>query len=188
MHDRIVTRGNNKTTIQTDRPHRSIIVVVYVIYLRGFSLYEYASGPSEFSITPNSELHEQLKAELLGSFATSPSRMITNLEYKNLVFHAVCTDKLGRSSHIAVFAPMFFTWPGSQPQTVVITDDKLRVTHWEEVGGSPWFVSANLRIETNHLILRVKCDHRSSHYGTYRYKLSLSDVEPVGDVEWIGHE
>ena len=89
---------------------------------------------------------------------------------------------------IFLFDPTTKMWPGSQPQTIVVTDEDFRLRYWTEVGGEPMFHSAKLETTNGKVVLAITCQHRRrlrpNNIGIYRYRLSPSGLQMIGAVEW----
>ena len=113
--------------------------------------------------------------------------LLQNLYGKQLVFHSRYSLSDRSSRIVFVYDPGLKSWPGSQPETVVIADARYRLLAWEEVGGSPQFNSAALNFGNNgNPILSLTRRHRfrAGGRGTYGFSLDNDQINPVGDVVW----
>lgn len=108
---------------------------------------------------------------------------------KSLVYHQEYNvgNKL---RHVFVYSPNFRSWPGLQPETIVITNGSYRPLDWKEVGGSPMFERASLEeAKGGEPVLRIIRNHRheflNPKQGVYRFSLKDDTVTPTSDVEWL---
>jgi hypothetical protein len=98
----------------------------------------------------------------------------------------------GKQRYVLIYDPNWHLWPGTQPQTIVISDGNFRLLQWKEVGGSPKFSSADLQLEDGKPRVRITCLHRHTHLvggeftdlGRYVYSLENDKVQSV-DMEWL---
>ncbi|QDU31261.1 hypothetical protein ETAA8_64140 [Anatilimnocola aggregata] len=131
-------------------------------------------------------LQEKL-GELKGS-SDFAQRLRWHLMEQHPVFYG--QYQLGMESRqLLVYEPLKVSWPGSQPQTIIICDDDFRPLAWNEDGGSPVFISAELEFgEKDEPVLAITRTHRQSHHGArhgrYRFKLADDKIQPVGEIEW----
>jgi hypothetical protein len=97
---------------------------------------------------------------------------------KYLVWNSGVKSIEGKPCRIFLFNPSFQSWPGLQPQTILITDAGGRVITWKEVGGEPSFRSCELEIVDGAVYLDITCDERHSRTpGKYAYRLTLRGIE-----------
>lgn len=110
-----------------------------------------------------------------------------NWRFKTMVFQSPFRAVSGRRCIAFVFDQQVHSWPGSQPQTIIITDSQCRLLTWKEVGGSPMFCHAWMEVVGNDpTTLTIACNHRFLRgFGVYRYVVEPSGVRRLGDVEWI---
>ena len=98
--------------------------------------------------------------------------------FKSLVWNSGVQPIEGKPCRIFLFNPSFQSWPGLQPQTILITDAGGRVITWKEVGGEPSFRSCELEIVDGAVYLDITCDERHSRTpGKYAYRLTLRGIE-----------
>jgi hypothetical protein len=86
----------------------------------------------------------------------------------------------GTLCRIFVFNSSYQGWPGSQAQTILLTDIGGRVITWKEVGGGPRFLlSCELKtIDDGAVHLVITCKERhSTTPGKYTYRLTLRGIE-----------
>ena len=105
-------------------------------------------------------------------------------EYHALVFQASFKNSSGISRIVLVFDPVVHIWPGSQPQRIVITDDKYREITAATFGGEPVFDSAHIEVGNNgNTRLAVRRVHRRPlcTRSTTKYVLLDSGIRAV---EW----
>lgn len=111
-----------------------------------------------------------------------------------LVFKEAFLDQTGTPLRVFLFEARQQGFPGSQPQQIVITDhDFQERVAWtadypEEImrvtASAPIVHSAALEFVDGAPILAMTCLHRGGGYGTYRYSLSATGVQRIGEVEW----
>ena len=116
--------------------------------------------------------------------AAKASMLDRLVKRKRLVWKSSPVSIGGRTCRVLLFDTLTKSWPGSQPQTVVLTDEEYDLLAWRELGGSPVYQSARLEKRGGSTVLAVTCSHRRGPRGTYRYSLSLGGISRVGDIEW----
>jgi hypothetical protein len=137
-------------------------------------------------------LHDQLESDLLTNLgiATDPTGKANGqIRKKTLAFHE--KYRLGDDiRHVFVFNPVLHRWPGTQPETVVITDASHRVLDWKEIGGSPMFVGAAFEhAQDAGSVLLITREHRHTipnpKRGIYRISLNNDTIRPCPEIEWL---
>jgi hypothetical protein len=122
-----------------------------------------------------------------------------NFQGKRLVFNRKYQTTKGER-YVFVYRPNGERWPGTQPQTIVISDGDQRLLTWKEVGGSPILKSTTFELQPNALepdtlepIVALTCDHRHSVLqpdGSFsrttrnHYLLQGDEIKEV-KVEWL---
>jgi hypothetical protein len=137
-------------------------------------------------------LHDQHESDLLRNLgiSTDPTREANGrLQKKRLAFHR--KYRLGDGiRHVFVFDPVLHRWPGTQPETIVITDAAHRVLGWKEVGGSPIFAGAAFEdADDTGPVLLITREHRHTipnpNRGIYRFSLKNDTITPSPEIEWL---
>lgn len=110
-----------------------------------------------------------------------------------LVFHQTYRrNELNRC--VFIYERAFKSFPGLNPQTIVICDGDLRLLHWKEVGDGSMFRKAELKTsDDGSPCLVITRRHRhSNQVGTQstdvaRYLCSLADdkVKESAEIEWV---
>ena len=137
-------------------------------------------------------LHDRPEKALLANLGIKTDRngvAIGRFQRKKLVFHRAYEVR-GEHRHVFVYDPGIHSWPGTQPQTIVICDAAYRPLNWKEVGGSPVFETATLTVESDNIpVLRITRQHRHTipnpKRGIYSFSLSNDSIERLADVEWL---
>jgi len=114
-------------------------------------------------------------------------RLVAKHHDKELAAEFPFTDEDGRGCHVFVFTPLFQGWPGTNPQTVVVTDRFFAELACTEVDdGESMFSAAAVERLDGAPCLKVTRVYRPmwGGIGTRRYKLAASGVSPSGDVCW----
>ena len=137
-------------------------------------------------------LHDQRESDLLRNLgiATDPTRKADGrFQKKRLAFHRIY--RLGDGiRNVFVFDPVVHSWPGTQPETIVITDAAHRVLGWKEVGGSPMFAGAAFEdADDTGPVLLITREHRHTipnpKRGIYRFSLNNDTITPNPEIEWL---
>jgi hypothetical protein len=103
---------------------------------------------------------------------------VSRLSRKHLAWKSGVQTVEGSPCRIFHFDPELQSWPGSQPQTIVLTDAAGKVITWKEVGGEPMFVSCEIETRNGEVLLIVTCDERRRDSpGKYTYRLTLRGIE-----------
>ncbi len=137
-------------------------------------------------------LHDQRERDLLTNLGitTDPTRKANGqFQKKRLAFHQkyrLRTD----IRQVFVFDPVLHSWPGTQPETIVITDVSHRVLDWKEIGGSPMFAGAAFEhAEDTGPVLLITREHRHTipnpKRGIYRFTLNNDTIAPSPEIEWL---
>ena len=157
-----------------------------------------SAGSGELAIWRPLALHASLKVSAERGDA-SASSLLENLgmnsdrqgsgRQKYLAWSAQDVWVGGQRSLVFLFDPMNRSWPGLQPQTIVVVDEDFDLRYWTEVGGEPLFSSAKLEAKDDKAVLAITCRHRRrprpNNIGIHRYLLSPSGLQRIGEVEWI---
>ncbi len=137
-------------------------------------------------------LHDQSAKELLTNLGIPTDRkeeVNKPFQKKIPAFHQ--QFKLGNQiRHVFVFDPVFHSWPGIQPETIVITDASYGVLDWKEVGGSPVFAGAGFEYTDDaEPVLLITREHRHTisnpRRGIYRFSLNNDTITPSPEIEWL---
>jgi hypothetical protein len=147
---------------------------------------------SSASVALIKALHDQRERDLLTNLgiATDPTGKANGeFQKKRLACHQ--KYRLGDDiRHVFVFDPVLHSWPGTQPETVVITDASHRVLDWKEIGGSPIFVGAAFEhAQDAGPVLLITREHRHTipnpKRGIYRISLNNDTITPCPEIEWL---
>ncbi len=138
-------------------------------------------------------LHDHSCSELLDNLAIKTDANgldVTLFPRKKLAFHSRYKTRAGKPRFVLVYDPIMHSWPGTQPETIVITDSGYRLLEWKAVGGSPMFQSAELRYDkAGNPVLALTRTHRHPFTdptrGNYRFLLADDQIRRVPEVEWI---
>ena len=138
-------------------------------------------------------LHIHSCSELLknlGIKTDNKGLAVGRFQRKKLAFQSRYTTKNGQCRIVFVYDPTLHIWPGSQPETIVISDSTYRLIAWKEVGGSPMFEQGQLTFDDSKaptLILTCRHRHTFTHpkVGRYRFLLSNDVIKEAKEVEWI---
>ena len=157
--------------------------------------FAYGSAPTDAPQLPDARLIEHLRAH---PGDRSCRQLLSNLSgpvasrgfAKRVKFHARYRTPTGENRMVFVFDPVVRTWPGWQPETIVITDTQCRPVAWREVGGGPMFQEAELgqdKARAPVLILTRRHRHTYRHpaIGKYRFSLSEDGLRDIPMVEWV---
>lgn len=137
-------------------------------------------------------LHDRRERDLLtnlGITTDATGKANGQFQKKRLAFHR--KYRLGDGiRHVFVFDPVLHSWPGTQPETIVITDALHRVLDWKEVGGSPMFGGAAFEhAENAGPVLLITREHRHTipnpKRGIYRFSLKNDTITPSPEIEWL---
>ena len=90
---------------------------------------------------------------------------------------------------VFVYDHWLHSWPGFQPQTIVICDAFYKLLDWKEVGGSPILEKTTLvDLDTGSPIVWLTCKHRHTipnpERGIYKVSLAGDKIGPL-TVEWV---
>jgi hypothetical protein len=137
-------------------------------------------------------LHENSEEELLSNLGITTDQNgvpIGRFPRKALVFHKAYKSGAKRR-HVFIYDPCRHSWPGTQPETIVITDPSHCVLDWKEVGGSPMFVAAAFQhLEDAGPVLSITRQHRHTipnpKRGIYRFRLKNDTITPSPKIEWL---
>lgn len=183
----IALSGAAKAVVADDKDSRVQTSELQVEVDRG--LLHLLTSPDGFFIKA---LHEESEDELLSNLGITTDRdgmPIGRFQRKTLAFHKAYKLS-GKCRHVFVYDPCLHSWPGTQPETIVITDASHRVLDWKEVGGSPMFVGAALEhAEDARPFLLITREHRHTipnpKRGIYRFSLQNDMITPSPEVEWL---
>lgn len=137
-------------------------------------------------------LHDRRESQLLtnlGITTDATGKANGQFQKKRLAFHR--EYRLGDAiRHVFVFDPVLHSWPGTQPETIIITDALHRVLDWKEVGGSPMFAGAAMEHAENvGPVLLITREHRHTipnpNRGIYRFSLKDDTIAPSPEIEWL---
>ena len=137
-------------------------------------------------------LHERSEEKLLTNLGiTTDQRRIAigRFQKKTLAFHK--EYKLGdKRRHVFVYDPSLHSWPGTQPETIIICDASYRPLDWKEVGGSPMFERAALESSADtgpvlHITRRHRHTIPNPQRGIYRFLLKNDTIKAILDIEWL---
>jgi hypothetical protein len=106
--------------------------------------------------------------------------LLALLSWKYLAWKSGVQAIDGRPCRIFLFDSPGQGWPGSQPQTILLTDVAGRVITWKEVGGcgDPILLSCELETISGALFLVITCeDARRETREKYTYRLTLRGIE-----------
>ncbi len=79
-------------------------------------------------------------------------------------------------------------WPGLQPITIILVDDKLKVLAWLESGGASMFKRASLETDGNSHILKVTSENRNSTIVTEQFEIKEQSIEKIVPTVRISRE
>ena len=137
-------------------------------------------------------LHERSEEKLLTNLGiTTDQNGIASgrFQKKTLAFHKEykLSDK---RRHVFVYDPSLHSWPGTQPETIIICDASYRPLDWKEVGGSPMFERAALESSADTgPVLLITRRHRHTipnpKRGIYRFSLNNHTIRAIPDIEWL---
>ena len=110
----------------------------------------------------------------------------TNRGLKTIAFRGRYETQGGASRFVFVFRRPIISWPGLQPETVVVTDLEHRLITWKEVGGSPAFLAAVIDAPSNRPpLLKITRLHRPGFLrGTHVFSLRDDRIVAMDDVHW----
>lgn len=92
----------------------------------------------------------------------------------------------GPRRFVFIYNPLFGSWPGRQPVTIVITDSDYMPLDWQEVGGSPMLTYTDFKYSANRFpTLLLVMGHRTGGIGAYSYSLIADRITAQGDVQWV---
>jgi hypothetical protein len=108
------------------------------------------------------------------------------LQHKMLAFQSSYKGSGGKRRIVFVYENLFKSWPGSQPETIVITDAQYRLLAWEEVGGTAMLRVTTLSSDKNgRPTLLFDKSHSDAHrIGRYTVSLDNDRIAQVGGVKW----
>lgn len=136
--------------------------------------------------------HNQSETKLLANLGvvTDKNGLITNeFRKKILAFHHVYKAQ-GKRRHVFVYDSWVHSFPGFQPETIIICDASYAVLDWKEVGGGPMLEHVAFE-ETgaNEQILRLTRNHRHTvpnpQRGIYGFSLAEDKITALPNVEWL---
>ena len=108
-------------------------------------------------------------------------------EYKRLAADIPYRGADGRGYEVLIFIPVFGGFPGSNPQTVVVTDKFFgELSSTIVYDGQSKFDAAVVEYVDGAPFLAITRVYRPMYggIGTSRYALNAAGVVPAGDVQW----
>lgn len=95
---------------------------------------------------------------------------------RKLVWHEAFKQNL-QARQLLIFDPSEKKWPGMQPITIVLVDDKLKILSWVESGGTPMFEKAALLTDRNPYLLQVSSVARNNAIVTEQFEIREKMIE-----------
>lgn len=137
-------------------------------------------------------LHDRSERKLLANLGIETDNnglAVDRFQRKALVFRREY-EVGGERRHVLVYDPCLHSWPGCQPETIIVCDAFYRPLDWKEVGGSPMFQSAALDTSAGSgpvLLITRRHRHTNSNpeRGIYRFSLANDQIKAAPKTEWL---